>query len=519
MKREYVSRGRRVTLEEQEGLIAVMPEVRTESRMDIELAFGRAVRRPMDGMDPDDWFAMEKAGWIFVRPNPKLARALETGAPVAGAKALQRVFHLHDGRIYLGFNRLCTQLRESLTEEQARAVLAEARFEILRRLKFAPNLFIVRVPPGRDFLQLSLQLSGHIDFNFVEPDFFEHLPGRNKPTDPDYPDQWHLNNTGQGGGKYGADIKAEDAWQVTCGAGVRLAVIDNGFDINHEDLVDAIAPTSGYFVAGPEVAEFIQGLGAGFPVRYHGTFCAGLAVARADNYVGGCGIAHQATLIAVACLRDQVDSQCTLARAVAYAADPCSEVSNMAAGHGADIISCSLGPQSSGGWHMTETLENAIHFAVTEGRGGLGTPVFWAVNNNSESTITSDEVCAYVNTIAVGSSARNDVASNIATGPELDFLATGEIVLSTIPTALGSYGLGAGTSYATAIAAGVGALILAVKPGLRWDDVRKLMRDTCDKVNLESVTYDNNGRGRNDQYGWGRVNAACAVREAGKNNT
>ncbi|CAN5316662.1 hypothetical protein BH23BAC3_BH23BAC3_34920 [soil metagenome] len=31
--------------------------------------------------------------------------------------------------------------------------------------------------------------------------------------DPEYPDQWHLNNTGQGNGTPGADISAVQAWQ------------------------------------------------------------------------------------------------------------------------------------------------------------------------------------------------------------------------------------------------------------------------------------------------------------------
>ncbi len=61
------------------------------------------------------------------------------------------------------------------------------------------------------------------------------------PNDPLLSQQWNLNNTGQTGGKPGADIHAEEAWSVTNGSpNVVVAVLDTGIDYNNPDLAENI---------------------------------------------------------------------------------------------------------------------------------------------------------------------------------------------------------------------------------------------------------------------------------------
>lgn len=521
MRREYMMRGRRVAIEELEGILAVMPRDRSMAREDVSRAFGESARIEQE----EERLAFEKGGWTFVRASAELTRAVESRSAVQGAEAIQRVFLHPSGRLLLGTDRLSVRLRADMTEQQARAALEAIGLDVIGRLKFAPNLYEVRTRSGRDFLQISLDLSGNPDFVYAEPQFIEHIPQRFVPTDPSYGQQWHLNNTGQNGGTAGADISAEEAWDMTRGAGIRLAVIDNGFDAAHADLAGAVAATAGFFqMDGMGNTVFTQGV-VGFPdpdaaipnsagpgIRGHGTFCAGMALARANNGQGGCGVANQADFVAVACLGDQTGTQATLARAVAYAADPSQEVVGANPADGADVISCSLGPNGAD-WEMTQVLQNAIDFAVANGRGGLGTPIFWAVTNGNFQ-IQFDEVCAYANTIAVGRSTRNDLEDNCGFGPELDFLATGVDVFSTASGGWGGpvYGTGTGTSYAAPTAAGVAALVLGVNQNLTWQQVRQIIRDTCDKVG--GNVYDANGH--NDDYGFGRVNAARAVCNAGR---
>ena len=64
----------------------------------------------------------------------------------------------------------------------------------------------------------------------------------------------------------------------------------------------------------------------------------------------------------VACLGDQVGTQTTLARAIAYAANPATEPGAPATG-GADIIVSSLGPNGAD-WALTSTLDLALQSDV-----------------------------------------------------------------------------------------------------------------------------------------------------------
>ena len=65
---------------------------------------------------------------------------------------------------------------------------------------------------------------------------------RETPNDSLFAQQWNLNNTGQNGGSPGADIRAEQAWNITTGGltalgdTVVIAVLDVGFDLTHPDL-------------------------------------------------------------------------------------------------------------------------------------------------------------------------------------------------------------------------------------------------------------------------------------------
>src|SRR4029078_12533216 len=136
----------------------------------------------------------------------------------------------------------------------------------------------------------------------------------------------------------------------------------------------------------------------------------------------------------------------------------------------------------------TATLQTAIDFVVNNGRAGLGTPIFWAVTNGNFE-IQFDQVSSYENTIAVGRSTRMDLEDDCGYGPELDFLATGVDVYSTASG--GGYRIDTGCSFAAPTAAGVCALILEIKSDLSWQQVRQLMRDTCDKIG--GITYDSNG--------------------------
>jgi hypothetical protein len=376
--------------------------------------------------------------------------------------------------------------------------LFAAGLEVINRLNFAPNLFEVR--SSSDALATSVALHDNDNFVFAEPAFIEHIPPRLTPTDPRYTDQWQWNNNGSSGGTAGADVEAEPAWDRTRGAGVRVAVIDNGFDADHEDLDAGVDDAiSGFY----KTSGFTQGV-VGMPDSNHGTFCAGMVGARHNNARGGCGAAPECDLTLVACLTDQVGTQTTLARAVAYAANPTTEVPGADPADGADILVSSLGPNGAV-WNLTATLDLALQAAASGGRQGRGMAIFWAASNGNNVDVMLDQVVSHPDVIAVVRSTRNDLEDNAARGAAVDLIAPGVDVVST--RSGNAYGPSTGTSFAAPCAAGCAALALSVNSAMTRDQLRDVMQSTADKIG--GVVYDANGH--NDDYGFGRVNAARAV--------
>lgn len=451
----------------------------------------------------------EQAGWVFVEPEAAVARAAAfTTARLDDAQAVQEVYLDRAGNIQVTSDVVTLQLEPGVSEGEARRRMDADGLELIRAIPFAPNTFEARATEQRPLRELIDDLQSKPYYLFAEPMLLQAITGRLKPADPRYANQWQHFNDGGNNGAIGADVHAEGAWDRTRGRGdqrpVRIAVIDNGMQVTHPDLRDGVIG-AGYFQStGLGTANFVRfpAGGGGFPDESHGTFCMGMAGARMNNNRGGCGVAPEADLLAIACLGDQIGTQVTLARAVAYAADPSREDGTASPADGADVITCSLGPNGAD-WDLTSVLDLAIRFAANQGRAARGVPIFWAVSNG-HFEVARDEVSSHPDVIAVGRSNRRDRADGSAFGSELAFLAPGRDVYNT--RSGGGYRFWTGTSFAAPLAAGVGALVLARYPQFTAQQVRQRLRDTCDKIG--NVQYN---QGHHDEYGFGRINAEQAV--------
>lgn len=509
MKKEYKIRGKVVSVEELENVRAVKPAFKTnESFRNIENNLDGSAKVLFKNMQEelpvakDQLKSYSDAGWVFVKPSETNVIKLDNRA-FAAPDIVQsnKVYSDPRGNVVIGSNKINVKLAPEMSIADVENFLKENSLTLVRAHGFAPNLFEVETKAA-DVIDVVNRLTSSHRVVYAEPQMITHLPNRLRPTDPLYARQWHLNNDGQNGLKAGADIRSELAWDAFRGNGIKVAIIDNGFDVGHTDLAPALHISSGHFFPTRNGVVFRKGV-AGFPDGDHGTFCAGMAVARENNGSGGCGIAHQSDFIAIGCLPDQTGTQATLARAIAYAADPNMEIPGTPSGMGADVISCSLGPNGAD-WTMESVLEDALIFAVTRGRGGKGIAIFWAVSNGTF-PIDRDEVSASPHTISVGRSRSDDTADGSAFGPELDFLAPGVDVFSTVSG--GGYGFNSGTSFAAPLAAGAAAVVLSKNPALTGQQLRFILQKSCDKVG--PMPY--NAQGRNDQYGFGRVNLFKAL--------
>jgi subtilisin family serine protease len=144
--------------------------------------------------------------------------------------------------------------------------------------------------------------------DFVAFAQFNHfVEGRNKPNDSLFTQQWHLDNTGQGGGVPGADIDADLAWDLTTGGTTKngdtivICVVDNGLDKSHEDIIDNLwinhneIPNNGIDDDQNSYIDDYNGWNGedqngSIPSGNHGTSVAGLIGGRGNNKKGITGI-------------------------------------------------------------------------------------------------------------------------------------------------------------------------------------------------------------------------------------
>src|SRR4051812_25863488 len=89
--------------------------------------------------------------------------------------------------------------------------------------------------------------------------------------------------------QWGLDqVHADQAWKITRGAGVVVAVIDSGVDLGHPDLKGALLPGKD-FTGGGSVADDCG----------HGTEVTGVIAARAGNGIGIAGVAPDVKILPI----------------------------------------------------------------------------------------------------------------------------------------------------------------------------------------------------------------------------
>lgn len=332
--------------------------------------------------------------------------------------------------------------------------------------------------------------------------------------DPYFAEQWHLTNP------QGEDVNVVPVWMTGVkGEGVKVAVVDEGVDLAHEDLKQNIATGQSWDYLGNAPVRLAE----------HGTCVAGLVAARDLNGKGVRGVAPRAQLRSFNVLQDLTSN---------------NEKDAMT--RQKDVVAVSNNSWGDA-WDNTGLLTFAdplwlegVRDGATTGRGGKGVVYFWASGNGGDpvdgpvddSNFDSQANSRYV--IAVGGVGRDGhVVTYAEGGANVLIVAPTEgddLIALTTTDITGSAGYNAGgdpnehpnrdysstmngTSGSTPVAAGVGVLVLQVRPELGYRDVRRVLAMSARKADPSDNGWANNGAGLHvhPKLGFGVVDATAAV--------
>ncbi|HVU03327.1 MAG TPA: S8 family serine peptidase [Polyangiaceae bacterium] len=425
--------------------------------------------------------------WPLV-PGEALVKLKPTAAAKTNAFASLGVRPLSTGTNAIGYTRVALGGAKALASSarlDANATLAE-----IKRLQRSPEVL------------------------YAEPNYVRRATAA-PPNDPLFSYQWHYQ-----------DISMLDAWDATKGSGAIVAVLDTGAKKSHPDFKNADQSSQllpGYdMIDDPRIAADGDGRDSDSDdpgdrelvtdSSWHGTHVAGTVAAATDNGVGCAGIAPQAKLLPVRVLGVGGGTIDDIVQGILYAAGLPNDAGVLPAKK-ADVINMSLG-----GPGLSRVTADAVALAR-----GAGTVVVAAAGNDgTDATFYSPAgedgvVCVSATDFVEGRASYSNYGSVIAVaapgGDEsadrnADGLPDGVVSLVWANGGRNLYTPYEGTSMASPHVAAVVALMKSVYPGLTPAEFDSMLANTA---GFRPITQDLGPAGRDDDYGYGLINANLAV--------
>ena len=337
---------------------------------------------------------------------------------------------------------------------------------------------IIEVPPGKEKEMAHTYLK-RPEVEYAEPNYYRSIYAI--PNDELYPFQWHF-----------PLINLEEAWDISTGSGVTVAVVDTGINPFGADGFGSLFKSR--LLRGHNAILRIPG---GIDFEGHGTHVAGTIGQETNNTTGVAGIAYEANILPVKALcvtGAGLDSW--IIHGIRWATD-----------HDADIINLSLGMH-----YFSQALEDAIDYAYQQG-------VTVVAASGNDGTDLVDYPAAFENCIAVGAVRYDKILTYYSNyGDALDLVAPGgdrnedqngdgfpDGVFQETFRFLGmgwGYYPYVGTSMASPHVAGVAALIKSLHPEYGPDEIRQVLQETAEDLGPP---------GWDETYGYGLVDANAAV--------
>jgi len=365
----------------------------------------------------------------------------------------------------------------------AKSVLANLGAQKIRDIG-RTGMQLVKVDPDKANSVFSSLKNSKAQIEWVEPnriitlDYRDAQPARLSikddagtfPNDPMFKDQYahKVSNSAEG-------------WKISQGsADIIVAIVDTGVDGKHPEF-------EGKLVKGFDVYNKDNPDSAYIDPQGHGTHCAGITAALANNKIGVAGFAPNVKIQSVRVLDDNGSgTYAGVAEGMAWAAE-----------NGAKIMSMSLGGPSS-----SQAIEEAIKLALKNDV----LPIAAMGNSGNESNSYPAAIKGVMAVAATDSKDKRAYFSQY--GAHNAISAPGVGILSTFPTYASGmpgkdYGAISGTSMATPGVAGVAALVRSKFPELKAEQVREKIEKTAD---------DLGEKGWDKYYGNGRINVGNALK-------
>jgi thermitase len=314
--------------------------------------------------------------------------------------------------------------------------------------------------------------------DYAEPNFI--LAKQATPNDALFPDEYGLHNTGQTGGSSDADIDAPEGWDAAglggfpTSGGVKVGVIDTGFDRTHPDLAGKLAGCATSYSAGVTVVNGVCDDDNG-----HGTHVSGTIAANTNNDAGVAGVAFNSRIVSCKALATAAGTGLT---------SDIANCLNWTSNQGVRVISMSLGGGESA------TLQTAVRNAAAK-----DILLIAAAGNDGDST--ANYPAAYSEVMSVAATDHDDQRASFSNAnADVEIAAPGVNTQSTFLG--GTYIQLSGTSMATPHVSGVAAVLFGQTPGSSASAVRSKLTSTSD---------DLGSAGRDQSFGFGRANLCNAA--------